>query len=234
MRYVGGKYRIAPKIAPIIRVVANGRSTYLEPFLGGGAVFRLVAPHFPRAIGADVVPDLISMWTAARDGWAPPETLTEDEYRELRHAESSALRGFAGFGMSFGGKWFGGYFRPGGQTVDPVAESRRAVLRDSAGMRCAELIVSDYAQHIVTSDYVIYCDPPYVGKTGYDAAGDFDSAMFWRVAEAWARAGAFVLVSENSAPAGWMIAWEGVRRQYLGSNHGKRPASPERLYVWAG
>lgn len=79
MRYMGGKSRIAKRIAPFL--IADGARchTYLEPFIGGGSVFAEVAPHFEKAIGADVVPDLVMLWSKVgthrkrsrtRSGWS--------------------------------------------------------------------------------------------------------------------------------------------------------------------
>ena len=38
-----------------------------------------------------------------------PFQLMEEEYKNLKTSEPSALRGFVGYFLSFGGKWFGGY-----------------------------------------------------------------------------------------------------------------------------
>ena len=218
MQYLGGKYRIAGQLAGVIVRAGEGRSRYLEPFLGGAAVFERVAPHFAYAVGCDVVEDLVLMWQAALDGWKPPVTLSEEEYAALRSAEPSALRGFAGFGCSFGGKWFGGYARsrngaaPG---YDYAAAAARSVTKTVAKCGHARVVRADFRDLIVPADAVVYADPPYAGTTGYGAAGAFDSSEFWRVASSWAEGGAVVLVSEQTAPPEWVSVWAKGLPDYL-------------------
>lgn len=238
MRYVGGKFRIAAHLEPLVNSarIHTRATTYVEPFLGGASTFTLNAPRFRRAIGADVVPDLIAMWQAARDGWTPPTDLDEDTYRALRDAEPSALRGFAGFACSFGGKWFGGFARsygtghPAGVIYDEVTTSSRRVADQAQAVPHAEYVVSDYRALSIPSGSLIYADPPYAGTLGYDAAGPFDYAEFWRVAERWARDGNAVLVSEHAAPEPWVEVWSATLPDYL-SGRQEAGARVERLFA---
>lgn len=231
MRYVGGKTRIAKPLAELIRTAREDRSTYVEPFLGGASVFSVVAPAFPRTVAADVVPDLVLMWQAARDGWTPPSDLSEAEYAALRHAEPSALRGFAGFGCSFGGKWFGGYARGAGRNF-PDEASRRVVAR-AAGLAGSLICLADYRDldQLIDAGAVVYCDPPYAGTTGYAAASPWDADTFWATAADWATRGAAVLVSEYAAPDGWEVVWERQHRQSLQGGTAPRPATTERVFA---
>lgn len=241
MRYVGGKYRIATRLAPLIDTarIHTRATAYVEPFLGGAATFTLNAPRFRHAIGADVVPDLVAMWTAARDGWVPPADLDEATYAALRDAEPSALRGFAGFGCSFGGKWFGGYARArivAGKTLaDPdayneAASSSARIVRQARGVPAAEYVLADYRDLAIPPGAVVYADPPYAGTTGYGAAGAFDPAEFWHVAQGWAQAGAAVLVSEHAAPAPWVEVWSHALPDFL-SGANTAGARVERLFA---
>lgn len=207
MQYLGGKSRIAKKIAEVMLTERDPEqhTTYLEPFVGGGAVFATMAPHFDRAIAADTHEDLILMWQAVKEGHMPPHELSEAEYQELRHSEPSALRAFAGFGCSFGGKWFGGYARPAG-SKNYAGTSARSVDRQRPAFREAEILRADYREFSPGSDTLVYCDPPYANTTGY-STGDFDSAEFWRTMRGWHDNGALVFVSECSAPSPWAPAW---------------------------
>lgn len=208
MRYIGGKSKLAKPINAEIRARMAGCHTYLEPFMGGGATAALNAPMFERAYAGDVSKDLILMWQAVKDGWLPSGGLTEDEYQALRRAEPSAQRGFAGFGCSFGGKWFGGRARGGynanGSPRDHSAESARAVARLAPGIKALdEIRLCDYRDWSPGQGWLVYADPPYHGTQGYGAAGMFISSDFWSVMNDWVDRGAVVLVSEYTAPTGW-------------------------------
>ncbi len=207
MQYLGGKSRISKTIAGVMLAERDPEqhTTYLEPFVGGGAVFSQMAPHFDRSIAADTHEDLILMWQAVKEGRVPPDTLTEAEYQELRHAEPSARRAFAGFGCSFGGKWFGGYARPAG-SKNYAGTSARSIGRQAPSFRDAEILRADYREFSPGSDTLVYCDPPYANTTGY-STGDFDSDEFWRTMQKWHNNGALVFVSECSAPSYWAPVW---------------------------
>lgn len=234
MRYIGGKSRLSKPIAETILARVPDRARYIEPFIGGGASFAALAPHFEDAIGADVVEDVAHLWAAVADGWLPPESLSEDEYRALKADPApSALRAFAGFGCSFGGKWFGGYARPDPKN-DYVQQAHNSIRRAASRFSGADIRHADYRalDHLVTPGSVVYCDPPYAATQGYSAAGGFDSAEFWAVASEWAARGAHVFVSEYSAPPEWECVWEKrVTMQLAGEQGDARPAVVDRLFT---
>ncbi|MCX4572305.1 DNA adenine methylase [Streptomyces sp. NBC_01571] len=235
MRYVGGKSRLAKSIAEAVQSRRAGRSKYIEPFMGGGATFARMAPMFDQASAGDVVEDLVLLWTAARNGWEPPTDVDDTLYNTLRDAGPSPVRGFVGFGCSFGGKWFGGRAKGGynadGTPRNHAAESARAVLRLAPKMHGTDIRLRGYQDWTPDADTVVYCDPPYAGTQAYGAAGAFDSAMFWKTAESWVADGALVLVSEYEAPDGWVPVLTREHRQSL--QHGKegRPKTTETLWV---
>lgn len=51
---------------------------------------------------SDLNLDLILMWQALQNGWKPPTELSEEEYKALRDAPPSPLRGFAQTQCTFG------------------------------------------------------------------------------------------------------------------------------------
>lgn len=209
MRYVGSKRKIAKRILAEIISRRGDRDIYWEPFVGGCNSFSIIAPHFRKAYGSDVHEDLIMMWQAVMNGWTPPEMITEDEYNALRHSESSALRAIAGFGGSFGGKWFGGYARPAKSGTalryyqnggTDYASSARAVTRQVSKVPHAQFDHGSYDRGRATSNMVVYCDPPYASTLGYKGTGDFDHVAFWQWCRDQADHGALVFVSEYTAP----------------------------------
>lgn len=212
MNYQGGKALVVKHFEFVINAHSSTGATYWEPFLGGGSVAARVAPRFARSVLSDSMPDLIDMWKALIQGWNPPETLTEEEYRNLRHAASSPLRTFAGFNLSYGGKWWGGYARPHVKQRDRVGAPRRSCISKAAAFSQSEIHCMDYSQITPKRGDVVYCDPPYAGTTAYDAVAEFDHDTFWGHAKRWADGGVHVYVSEFTAPAGWASVWTRTHR----------------------
>lgn len=237
MQYLGGKYRIARHIERLVLAVKGDRETYIEPFLGGAATFSRIAPHFDLAFGYDIVPDLVMMWQAAINGWMPPTELDEETWRSLKTSEPSALRGFAGFGCSFGGRWFEGYARRSPAAGRPTDEtstapgSSRSVVRQAARMQRATVRVLDYRDLHVPPGAVIYADPPYVGTKGYSGTPKFSTEQFWRFARSWVQSGAVVLVSERSAPEDFKSVWSASMGAYLKVDEQKAAARTEHVFM---
>ena len=79
LRWAGGKRKLLETIRPIVQEEMATRSIYIEPFLGGGAVFLdLLERSIPaeegaqkrRFVLADVNPHLIETWRVVRDNLA--------------------------------------------------------------------------------------------------------------------------------------------------------------------
>ncbi len=235
---MGGKARIARQLAGVM-LRGDLPDVYIEPFVGAGWMFERMAPHFKASVASDIHPDLILMWRAVAGGWIPPTELSREQYNELRHAEPSALRAFAGFGCSFGGKWFGGYAsnkpRPGRLSFPAAATAGIKKKIDAfANAVIIQQCSYEYWDSLVReSAPLVYCDPPYAGTTEYQGAPAWDSAEFWARVESWARYGARVFVSEYSAPPGWSAVWE---REVLVSlkKDTNTATGTERLFTWSG
>ena len=231
MRYLGGKSKIAKKITAAILAHTDRRGLLIEPFCGGGAMTAALAPHFDRVDASDIVEDLILMWQALQDGWQPPRVVTEAEHATIKHAPPSALRAFIRFGCSYGGVFSAGFARGNGQNY--ADESARALLRDVAlAAKHTSFRVMDYKKTAISAGCVVYADPPYAGKSGYQNA--FDNDEFWRIADGWAASGADVFVSEYAAPSGWPCVWG--REMPLWMRGGKSVATKvvERLFFKPG
>lgn len=218
MRYVGGKERIAGWVAAKILHLARDYEIrrYAEPFVGSGAVFRRVAPKFKETLAADGHPDLILMWQALVAGWVPPDTVSKEEYDELREDDPSALRGFAGFGASFGGKWFVGHvdWKYGAHWNKDT--NKRSVLMTANAFKNAEIVHTDYLSLSFGAGDLVYCDPPYEGTEQYKGVSfRYSPFEFWWKADQWVKNGAIVIVSEEKAPSDWPIIGIKVRKAAL-------------------
>lgn len=230
MQYMGGKARIARRLVAAILADAPERSIWFEPFVGGGNVMEHAAPHFIRSIGADVQPDLIMLWQHVADGGAVPAFVSREEYQALRQAEPSWLRGFAGFGASFGGKWWGGYgVSP--RDGEVCRQSARTVTRQGAVFtrNRVEFLPAAFGDVVPNAGAVVYCDPPYAGTTGYSTGG-FDHEKYYRTLIEWSETRA-VYASEYSIPE-WVparIVWSHEKAMPLDRASNSRTAT-ENLY----
>jgi DNA adenine methylase len=194
MRYLGGKARIAKKLSATINKIISdtGAAHYYEPFVGSGWILYEILCEHRNA--SDAHPDLILLWRALQEGWTPPSVVSRQEYAALVSEVSSALRGFVGFGCSFGGKWFGGYAEEQGRNY--ASNAKNSLMNKLPGMRYVSFRHCSFAEVSPIPGSVVYCDPPYFGTTGYKGTS-FDRGLF----AAWladVRKTCTVLISEYS------------------------------------
>lgn len=209
---MGSKARHADEILKIVLAKRKPGQTYVEPFVGGANVLcRVPAEQGPR-IGADINSYMIALHTALANGWEPPATISEVEYRRIKRDPSNyapELVAFAGTGVTFGSKWFDSYVKEG----DRCRQSRDTCLRDAPGLRGATFIHATYDTLVIPPESLIYCDPPYVGTACYDGMKTniikadeslnkniWKTAPFWRWCDRMTDEGHTVFVSEYTAP----------------------------------
>ena len=80
VKWVGGKRQLLAEIMPLIN---KSCSTYVEPFIGGGAVFFLLQPK--KAIINDYNSELINVYLTIKSN--PDELITELEKHERNNTE---------------------------------------------------------------------------------------------------------------------------------------------------
>jgi DNA adenine methylase len=235
MRFLGGKHRIAPQLVSFMEPFVSRGTLLVEPFMGGGAFTAEAAKRLSpaRYVAGDLHEDLVLMWQALLNGWKPPRALTRATYEALKLCEPSPLRGMAGYGSSFGGKWFGGfaYVRAErersywGNTLGSVKRKLQAMKRVNL-----EIYHGDYRSRpeLDLPNTVWYCDPPYAGTTPPGAGESFDSEAFW----AWAttRKG-LVFVSEYVAPPGIACVLEIPIRTDMNDSQNQKIQRIERLFL---
>ena len=177
---------------------------------------------------------LIALYQAVREGWDPPETVSEDEYRAARALpDTDPRKAFVGFGCSFGAKWFGGYARGGYARVkqDYAGGSRRALIRQLRDLRGSAIERIDFLSVEPRSlPLVIYADPPYAGTEPYSGVAPFDSARFWSRAQGWERAGVPVFVSEYTCPVPHALVLEVEQAKKIAGGNGGGRIGMDRLF----
>lgn len=113
MKYMGSKNRIAKHILPIMvnEAIKRGINTWVEPFVGGGNMIDKVPDNFER-IGYDLNEHAIMAMIDIRDKPNEfPDSLTEQEYRELKGLPPQSVSSWLRFVCSFGGKFEDGFAR---------------------------------------------------------------------------------------------------------------------------
>lgn len=230
MRYMGGKARISKEIASIIANRKQNRTICVEPFMGGCNVTIQLAQIFDRVYAYDLREDLVLMRKALADGWIPPTEINEVDYKALRHAESSPLRGFAGTACSFGGTWFGGYARDI-KNNNYAAIGCRVTKKETALMPNVVFAQGNFLENIpIVPNSVLYCDPPYASTSGYKQ-GKFDHDLFWNQVRVWVASGAIAFVSEQIAPDDFVSVWSKDKTKGLRSSDGSHEALKEQLFM---
>ncbi len=220
MQYLGGKAKLAKHITPILEdalLLSDG--SFYEPFVGGFNIVPRIKSAFSAAHCSDSHAGLINMWQAVKNGWEPPSHVTELDYAAIRLLNDSndPITAFVAFGVSFGGKEWGGMAR--NARGDNYADrARRSVLHKARCMSRVTFTACDYRM-VTPENAVIYADPPYKGTTGY-ANGAFNHSEFYEWCEARAAANA-IFVSEFTVPdrEGWEVVLDLPRKTSVRRNN---------------
>lgn len=241
MVYQGGKRQIAKSIMAEMLKYRTDEDTFVDLFCGGGAVAIEATKHFDRVLANDKHPYIIALLQAVKDGWEPPLSLDERQYKSLKSdpAQNPPLAGFAGFGCSFGGKWMGGYARRKAGETDPTAYAAAAAAslnRDRSSY--SKMIFSnlDYRDLVIPPKSIIYADPPYANTTSYNGKeflGEWDIEHFWEYMRQISKEH-LVFVSEEDAPNDFISIWNKPQRRQMGNNNKTQPIAMEHLFVQGG
>lgn len=233
MQYVGSKNRLSKYIVPIIQSKINDETKgYIEPFVGGANIIDKI--NCKNKIGCDINGYLISLLRIVRD--KPnllPDTITEQEYIKVRDNKDKYDKwfvGLVGFCATYGSKWFGGYARgvksDGITKRDIPNEAIRNLLKQSKRIRDCKFKNISYLDIPDVEGYVIYCDPPYRGATGYKDSINYEQFYNWCRKMSKKN---IVIISEYDMPIDFKCIWEYEHKTTLKVNkHEKRI---EKLFV---
>lgn len=186
MKYVGSKNKLSKELAPIIQsYIAESTKGYLEPFVGGGNMIDKI--KHTNKIGCDIHKELIALLKYVQNEGELPDTITEEEYYNVKNNPSNYERwyvGLVGFCATFGSKYFGGYAR--GYKEDKITprdipnEAIRNLQNQMNSLQNIKFVCCDFLKipKDKIKDYVIYCDPPYRDTTKYKTE-EFPYDEFW-------------------------------------------------------
>lgn len=184
---------------PIILANRKEGQYFVEPFCGGCNVTAKVSGN---RIANDYNEYLIAMFVGLLSGENYPEQIERELY--------NGVRGWVGFMASYRGKFFGGYsgtyVRSNGRCVDRISEAVRGIAKQIPNLQGVEFRSGDYKNLLIPDESIIYCDPPYMGTTGYSDGINHDE--FWQWCRERVYDGHKVYVSEYQAPDDFITIWE--------------------------
>ena len=228
MKYMGSKARHAKELLPIILANRKEGQWYVEPFVGGANMIDKVDGN---RIGADINEYLIEMWKAVSSGWMPPEHIDEKQYYDIRdnkEKHSKALVAYAGFALSYSGKWFGGWCRDGAGKRNYVNEALKNAMKQFPKLVGVDFQESSYQYLEIPASSIVYCDPPYKGTTKYKDT--FDHEMFYDWCRQKHKEGHQVFVSEYQMPDDFICVWSKEVNNSLTKDTGSKKGI-EKLFV---
>ena len=238
MQYFGGKHRISKKLADFINSRLKIDQPFVDLFCGSCNVISKVDDKRLR-IANDRHKYLVAMWKAMITGWIPPTLVTREDYDYIKKNkdENEALTGFVGFGMSFGGKWFGGFtgeVSKNGQ--DYLKCAVNGLNKKLKGLDGVQFYNENYSDLNLPDESLIYCDIPYKGTTPYckNEVGEFDHESFYNWCKERVKEGHIVFVSEykENVPQDAKILLELVSGTTNAAWQGSAKKTVEVIYTW--
>lgn len=214
IKWSGSKRGVAPTLALLVPQV----KTYLEPFVGSGAM--LPYRRATNAIASDVIPALIELWTIIRDNpdlaadeyevrWKKLQRDGYKAYYEVRDSFNrtrnpldllfltrTCVNGLSRFNTQ--GEFNNSlhHTRPG------IAPSKLRIIlhKWGAALKGVTLLASDYRNVLkkANKDSFVFLDPPYAGNKGRYTPGEFDLDVFFEE-----------LQNLNRVGARWMLTFDG-------------------------
>lgn len=182
LKWAGGKTQLLSSLLP---KVPNTYNRYIEPFLGGGAMFFAMQPK--AAIIADSNPELINMYRQVANkvneviNYLKTYENTEEAFYEIRKQDWSELSPVeaAARTIYLNHTCFNGLYRVNkqGQFNVPYGKYKNPKICDVDGLRAAsavlgkaEILCGDYMlvlEHYAQPHDFVFLDPPYLPVSEY-------------------------------------------------------------------
>ena len=182
LKWAGGKTQMIPNL---IGAMPKSFNNYIEPFIGGGALFFFLSPK--SAVIADSNPELISLYRKIALDYEPVLKLlgkmpnTEEFFYEERSRKFEDLSSIQAAARTiylnrtcFNGLYrvnkSGGFNVPYGKYKDPKIADGQLLKSVSEVLRSAKIVLGDYKlvlqQHAKKGD-LVFLDPPYLPISQY-------------------------------------------------------------------
>lgn len=230
MKYMGSKNRIAKYILPIILNNRKDNQYYVEPFVGGA---NLIDKVDGLRIGSDLNNPVIQALRLIRDdiNKIPKNNseFTEEDYKKVKSdGISNDLYGYAGYALSYAGKFYGGWCRDSAGKRDYVAEAHRNAVNQSPKIQGVDLYCASYDELKIPDNSIIYCDIPYKNTTKYKNE-DFNYCFFYNWCKHMKSIDHEIFVSEYQMPSEFKLIWQKEIKSSLTKNTGSKKGI-ERLF----
>lgn len=194
LKWAGGKTQMLSDLLP---KVPSSYGRYIEPFLGGGALFFAVQPE--NAVIADSNPELINMYRQVADQvdsvieYLEQYKNSKEMFYSVRSQRWEVLpKSEAAARTIFLNKTcFNGLYRvnkkgefnvPYGKYVNPRICDRDALHAASAALKKAEILCGDYfvvLEHYAKEGDFIFLDPPYLPVSEYSDFKRYTKEQFY-------------------------------------------------------
>lgn len=236
MRYFGGKQRISKPLSIFLNSQLKKNQTFVDLFCGSCNIISKIDDNRLR-IANDKHKYLIAMWEALQDGWQMPNNISEEEYKYIKDNkdENLPLTGFVGFGLSYSGKWFGGYCRSSKDRnyCLNAKNSNNKILNTIMDVKFYNL---NYDEVPIPNGALVYCDIPYKNTTSYckSEVGEFNHDEFYN----WVRKNSdnydiYVSEYEQNIPDDFKIVWEKNSKKDIRNKNNIREETVEVLIKYS-
>lgn len=225
LKWAGGKKQLLPHLLPY---VPDLYGTYIEPFVGGGALFFELRPR--KAILSDLNPELINCYIAVRD--SVDAVVDELRKRQYANAESAYYRirsldpsdlspveraarliylNKTGFNGLYRVNKRGEFNVPFGHRQNPQICDPDTLTAASEALQGAQLLPYDYKralrEYAKAGDFV-YLDPPYYPAGGFAEFKRYTKEFFYEADHVELRdeaarlvtRGCYVLLTNSNTP----------------------------------
>ena len=232
MQYFGGKQRISNQLGEYLNQQLKQNQIFVDLFCGSCNIISKINNDRIR-IANDKHYYLIEMWKALQNGWEMPDYISEEEYKYIKNNknEDVALTGFVGFGLSYSGKWFGGYCRDKtGRNYCLNAKNSNNKILDK--IKDVYFYNMDYKELDIPEGSLVYCDIPYKNTTQYckEEVGIFNHDEFYD----WVRSNSkkyeiYISEYKENIPDDFSIVWEQESKKDIRDKENKRQQTTEVL-----
>lgn len=230
MQYFGGKVKIAKELSKELQSRLKEGQVFVDLFCGSCNVVSKIKA--PVRIANDLHKELIALHKAVQEGWIPPSSISELEYKEIKNSNEvpDYLKAFVGFGCSFAGRYFEGYARCS-EVRNYATNARNTLLTKHKELKDVQFTNLQYHEVSVPDNSLIYCDIPYKSSTKKYKYGWFQHEAFYLWAKEMKDKGHTVLVSEylQNLPEGWVVEWKHQSKKDIRNKEGVQESTVEIL-----